>query len=111
MWRRERPPSLMWMETVIPGLYASAPEPLPFAPSLHIRAFLLQRPDGNILVYSTPGLSSAAAAIGDLGGVERRYLNHGHEAMFLDDAHEGPLSAPLFVHRGDADSVARRGHH
>jgi hypothetical protein len=40
------------MQTVIPGLYASAPEQLPFAPSLEIRAFLLRRERGNLLVYS-----------------------------------------------------------
>ena len=39
------------MDTVIPGLYASAPEPLGFGPSLEIRAFLLQRERGNQLVY------------------------------------------------------------
>ena len=43
---------LAGIETAIPGLYASAPEPLPFAPSLDIRAFLLQRDQGNLLVYS-----------------------------------------------------------
>jgi hypothetical protein len=31
------------MELVVPGLYASAPEPLGFGPSLVIRAFLLAR--------------------------------------------------------------------
>jgi hypothetical protein len=31
------------METIIPRLYASTPEPLGFGPSLEIRAFLLQR--------------------------------------------------------------------
>jgi hypothetical protein len=31
------------IETTIPGLYASAPAPLPFAPSLRVRAFLLRR--------------------------------------------------------------------
>ncbi len=37
---------LVHMETAIPGLYASAPEPLPCAPSLEIRAFLLRRDQG-----------------------------------------------------------------
>jgi hypothetical protein len=40
------------MENVIPGLYTSTPEPLGFGPSLEIRAFLLQRERGNLLVYS-----------------------------------------------------------
>ena len=40
------------MQTVIPGLHASAPERLSFAASLEIRAFLLTREQGNLLVYS-----------------------------------------------------------
>ena len=44
------------MEPVISGLYASAPEPLPFAPATDVRAFLLQREQGNLLVYSVTDL-------------------------------------------------------
>jgi Metallo-beta-lactamase superfamily len=39
---------LVQLETAVPGLYASAPEPLPFAPSLLIRAFVLRRDHGNV---------------------------------------------------------------
>jgi glyoxylase-like metal-dependent hydrolase (beta-lactamase superfamily II) len=94
------------IETPIEGLYASTPEPLPFAPSLHIRAFLLRRDAGNVLVYSVAGLEADAAAIADLGGISRQYLNHGHEAMFASDW----VTAPLFVHERDRDSVAKRAH-
>jgi glyoxylase-like metal-dependent hydrolase (beta-lactamase superfamily II) len=94
---------LVQMETRIPGLYASAPEPLPFAPSLHIRAFLLRRDRGNVLVYSVPGLESEASAIEDLGGISRQYLNHGHEAMFASEW----VTAPLFCHRNERDAVAK----
>jgi hypothetical protein len=97
---------LVHMETAIEGLYASTPEPLPFAPALHIRAFLLRRDRGNLLVYSVTGLKSDAAAIEDLGGISRRYLNHRHEAMFLSDW----VTAPLFVHESERDSVAKQTH-
>ena len=70
------------METVIPNLHASAPERLPFAPSLEVRAFLLQRSRGNVLIYSVTDLGSEAAEIEQLGGIARRYLSHRHEAMF-----------------------------
>jgi glyoxylase-like metal-dependent hydrolase (beta-lactamase superfamily II) len=94
------------METAIEGLFASTPEPLPFAPSLHIRAFLLRRDPGNVLVYSVAGLESDAAAIGELGGISRRYLNHRHEAMFASEW----VSAPLFVHENERASVAQKAH-
>jgi glyoxylase-like metal-dependent hydrolase (beta-lactamase superfamily II) len=92
---------LVRMETVIPHLHATSPEVLPFAPSLNVRAFLLERKRGNILVYSTTALEGDAAAIEELGGIARHYLNHGHEAMFASDW----VDAPLFVHENDRDTV------
>ena len=97
---------LTHMETVVPGLHASAPEPLPFAPALQIRAYLLQREPGNLLVYSVTGLGGDAAAIQDLGGIARHYLGHRHEAAFASDS----VAAPLFVHENERKSVERTYH-
>ena len=90
------------METGIRRLYASAPESLPFAPSLDIRAFLLRRDRGNVLIYSTATLGSAGSAIEALGGISRHYLNHRHEAAFASAS----VGAPLFVHERERRSVA-----
>jgi len=89
------------LEAVLPRLHATSPEPLPFAPSLEIRSFLLERARGNILVYSTTGLERDADAIEGLGGISRHYLNHWHEAMFASDW----VGAPLFVHEADRAKV------
>lgn len=97
---------LTHMETVVPGLHALAPEPLPFAPALRIRAFLLQRERGNLLIYSVTGLEAEAAAIEDLGGIARHYLGHRHEAAFASDW----VAAPLFVHENERKSVATTCH-
>jgi hypothetical protein len=97
---------LVQMESATKGLYASAPEQLPFAPSLDIRAFLLRRDHGNVLVYSVTQLEREAAAIEDLGGISRHYLNHRHEAIFASSW----VSAPLFVHERDRRSVGNRYH-
>jgi hypothetical protein len=97
---------LIEVDPQIPDLYASAPEPLPFDPSLAIRAFLLRRDRGNLLLYSVPSLESAAPAVEDLGGISRQFLNHRHEAMF---ASEG-VNAPLFVHENERQAVAKKSH-
>jgi glyoxylase-like metal-dependent hydrolase (beta-lactamase superfamily II) len=94
------------METGIAGLYASAPESLPFAPTLDIRAFLLRRDQGNVLIYSTSTLGSAGSAIDALGGISRHYLNHRHEALFASES----VRAPLFVHERERRSVAETYH-
>jgi hypothetical protein len=89
-------------DTGVRGLHALAPEPLPFAPSLDVRAFLLTRDRGNVLIYSTSRLGSDAAAITELGGISRHYLNHRHEAMFDSPS----VDAPLFVHEAEREAVA-----
>jgi glyoxylase-like metal-dependent hydrolase (beta-lactamase superfamily II) len=75
--------------SAIPGLRASAASPMPFAPRLEIRAFVLERAAGDIAIYSAPEA--------DVSGVARHYLNHGHEAMFPP----ATGGAPLFVHEAD----------
>jgi hypothetical protein len=82
-------------DSPIRGLHASAPAPLSFAPSLHIRAFLLRRDAGNALIYSAPTVGPGAFA--GLGAIARAYLNHGHEAAFGQDL----PGVPVFVHEAD----------
>jgi hypothetical protein len=87
------------MDRQIPSLEPLGPQSLPFAPSLEIRSFVLERERGNLLVYST-------AALDDPGDISRWYLNHRHEAMFVSDS----VTAPLFVHERERPSVERRAH-
>jgi glyoxylase-like metal-dependent hydrolase (beta-lactamase superfamily II) len=94
------------MNTVVSGLYASDPEPLGFGPSLEIRAFLLQREPGNLLVYRSEALEQDVATLEDLGGISRQYLNHHHEASPACDWVADTFGAPLYVHEEDAAATA-----
>src|SRR5690348_17128816 len=96
------------METVVPGLYASAPEPLAFGPSLEIRAFLLERASGNLLLYRSAALRDVTDEIDDRGGIARQYLNHWHEASDECDWVSQTFRAPLYCHDADATQVAKR---
>ncbi|MDQ3739941.1 MAG: DUF5519 family protein [Actinomycetota bacterium] len=78
------------------GIVASEPHPLPFAPDLVVRTFVLEREQGNVLVYGAPDVPRRDVA--------RWYLNHRHEAMFPPAA---PPGAPLFVHEDDRVEGAR----
>lgn len=98
--------ALVQMEAAIPCLYASAPQSLPFDPSFDIRAFLLQREQGNLLVYSVTEFKSDALAVQNLGGITRQYLNHWHEALFTADR----VDAPLFCHENERELVAEKTH-
>jgi glyoxylase-like metal-dependent hydrolase (beta-lactamase superfamily II) len=57
-----------------------------------------------LLVYSVPGLKAAAPAIDSLGGAERQYLSHWHEAMFASDR----VAASPFVNENDRAETAER---
>jgi glyoxylase-like metal-dependent hydrolase (beta-lactamase superfamily II) len=96
------------MELVVPSLYASGPEPLGFGPSLEIRAFLLIRKQGNVLLYRSAALREAAKQIADLGGIERQYLNHWHEASAECDWVSATFGAPLYCPAAEVEEVAQR---
>jgi len=94
------------MNEVIPGLYASEPEPLGFGPSLEIRAYLLQREEGNLLVYRSATLEEDVEEINVLGGISRQYLNHYHEAAPACDFIATTFDAPLHIHEADAQAAS-----
>ena len=94
------------MNSVIPGLHASVPEPLGFGPSLEIRAYLLVREQGNLLIYRSAALEQDVEAVNDLGGIWRQYLNHHHEASPACDWVTKTFDAPLHVHEEDAPAAS-----
>jgi len=79
---------------------------MPFGPSLEGHAFLLQRERGNLLVYSSPTLEPDAAAIEELGGIARQYLNHRHEAAPICDWVRATFGASLHCHENERGAVA-----
>lgn len=94
------------MKEVIPGLYASAPEPLGFGQSLEIRGLLLRREQGNLLLYRADTLERDVEEINDYGGISRQYLNHRHEASPACDWVASTFGAPLHCHEEEAQSVS-----
>ncbi|MDQ3540326.1 MAG: MBL fold metallo-hydrolase [Chloroflexota bacterium] len=95
------------METILPRLHASVPEPLGFGPALEIRAFLLERDRGNLLIYRSASLEQDVEAVRKLGGISRQYLNHHHEASPACDWVASELGAPLHCHADDAAEAAK----
>jgi hypothetical protein len=73
------------MDNVIPGLYASTPEPLGFGPSLEIRASLLQRDRGNLLVYRAATLERDVRAVNDLRKAQALSLDQRIELVVQTD--------------------------
>ncbi len=94
-------------ELTIEQLYPTSPAVLPFAPTSVVRAFQLEREQGNFLIYSTGRLEEDAGRLRQHGGAKRQYLNHWHEAMF--GSAPPSLGSQLFVHEDDAPHVVEYG--
>jgi glyoxylase-like metal-dependent hydrolase (beta-lactamase superfamily II) len=95
------------MDTILPNLHATAPGPISFAPTLGMRAFLLRRAAGNLLIYSAPTAADDVAAIERLGGVERQYIGHWHEApVGKVQTVAAAVGATAYAHERDAARAA-----
>jgi len=92
----------------IDGLHATTPQELSFAPGVSVRAFVLERPGGNVLVYNTAALDQQADLLTELG-LERQYLSHWHEAMFGSERHARMAGATIHIAADDAAQAEQRG--
>ncbi|WP_172125939.1 MBL fold metallo-hydrolase [Devosia sp. 919] len=85
------------LQASIQGLYATPAAPLPFLDGVVVRSFVLQREQGNVVIYNSPGINAAAQEILDMGRPDRLLVNHWHEAMYGAP----DLDIPIFVHEDD----------
>lgn len=95
------------MEALFDNLYGVAPERLSFAPAFRGRAFLLARPSGNILLYSSGRITEDFDGLAAAGGIARQYLNHQHQANGSCDKVAAHFGAPLYCHVADAEETAK----
>jgi glyoxylase-like metal-dependent hydrolase (beta-lactamase superfamily II) len=93
----------MSLDSPIEGLLAMPASQLPYQSNVLIRSYLLERPQGNVVVYNSPGISGAATEIAEAGGASRLLINHAHEAMYGNAS----LNIPAFVHERDRAETAR----
>ncbi len=90
------------LDTPIDGLLATPTSRLPYQRNVLLRSYVLQRRQGNLVVYNSPGVSESAAAIRALGAPARLLVNHGHESMYG----QPDLDVPIWVHEKDRSEVA-----
>jgi hypothetical protein len=91
----------MSLESPLEGLLATPTSVLPYQANVLLRSYVLQRAKGNVIVYNSPGVSTAAD-IEEVGGASRLLINHAHEGMYGDP----DLDVPVFVHEKDRAETA-----
>ena len=82
------------LETLLAGLHATPPSPLPFMAGVDLRSFVLDTEQGPVVIYNTPGIDKAQEEITSRGIPRRLLINHWHEGMSGTPA----LNIPTFVH-------------
>ncbi|MDP9027075.1 MAG: MBL fold metallo-hydrolase [Actinomycetota bacterium] len=90
------------LATPLVGLLATPTSRLPYQHNVLLRSYVLERPQGNLIVYNSPGVSESATAIRALGAPTRLLVNHGHESMYG----QPELDVPVWVHTKDRAEVA-----
>jgi hypothetical protein len=91
------------LEQPIAGLHVTPTAPLPFLSGFVVKSFVLERRQGNIIVYNSPGVTAAARDILQLGRPSRLLVNHWHEALYPAPQ----LDIPIFVHEHDRAQTER----
>ena len=89
------------LQSTIRGLHGTPTAPLPFLDGVVVRAFLLERPQGNVILYNAPAISDAKDQMLAIGRPERLLMNHHHEAMYGAPR----LDVPVWVHEADRNRV------
>jgi len=96
------------MKEIYPFLLQSDHEfPFPGLP-FKTNAFLLLRPSGNLLVYSTSKIDSLAGFIRERGGIERHYLSHRDEASKFCNRSRELFAAKLFCPALEREEILQK---
>ncbi len=78
-------------------LYATPVSSLPYINNVLVRSYLLDRPEGNIIIYNSSGIGKASDEIEKIGTSIGLFLNHHHEAMFGKQ----DLDVPIWINEKD----------
>lgn len=96
------------MKKVASSLYRSDPED-PFGRGgIHTHAFLIERSDGNVLIYSSGQLEQEEDTLRALGGISRQYLNHRDEAAPHCDWVSETFGSKLTCHEAEKEPISRK---
>jgi glyoxylase-like metal-dependent hydrolase (beta-lactamase superfamily II) len=89
------------LDTPIEGLLATSASRLPYQRNVLLRSYVLERPQGNLIVYNSPGVNQSANAIAALGAPTRLLINHSHESMYG----QPDFGVPIWIHGNDRSDV------
>lgn len=90
------------LRLIAPGLYETETTVLPFDERYLLKSFILERAQGNVIIYHSPGIEKAQDDIKALGGATRVLINHEHESL----GGKTDIDLPFWVHEKDAKAMS-----
>lgn len=78
------------LERILPGIFGTPPREIPVGVNKTVRGYLLEREQGNILMYGA-SQPTTLESFAPYGSVVAEYLNHFHESWFSYDVPGVPL--------------------
>ena len=91
------------LETLLAGLHATPPSPLPFMAGVDLRSFVLDTEQGPVVIYNTPGIDKAQEEItsrGIPGSSDIRWGSWGESAG--GEEHAEPVVVAVAEAAGEA---------
>lgn len=89
------------LDKVANGLYATPTTELPFDKRFRFKSFVLERSEGNIVIFHSGRIDEATDDIQALGGADRVLMNHEHESL----GGQTHFNAPYYIHQDDKEAV------
>lgn len=89
------------LDKVANGLYATPTTELPFDKRFRFKSFVLERSEGNIVIFHSGRIDEVADDIRALGGADRVLMNHEHESL----GGQTHFDAPYYIHQDDKEAV------
>lgn len=89
------------LDKVANGLYATPTTELPFDKRFRFKSFVLERSEGNIVIFHSGRIDEAADDIRALGGADRVLMNHEHESL----GGQMHFDAPYYIHQDDKEAA------
>ncbi|MCI2955935.1 MBL fold metallo-hydrolase [Staphylococcus caprae] len=89
------------LDKVANGLYATPTTELPFDKRFRFKSFVLERSEGNIVIFHSGRIDEVADDIRALGGADRVLMNHEHESL----GGQTHFNAPYYIHQDDKEAV------
>ncbi len=95
------------MEEIYPFLFRTEPHGLFAFGSFKVSAYLLLRPEGNLLIYSSKKIENYFSFIEEKGGLKANFITHVHEASKYCNIVSDHFNVPFYSPELESEEISK----